>query len=154
MDDAECVFCRIVASEEPAAIVRTDERTIAFMTIQPATEGHVLVVPRRHARNLFDIDASDLEAVACAAQEVAIWQRDRLRCSGVSLYQANEPAGFQSVFHYHVHVVPRYQDDAVRHAWSGMPMASNEALQAVATRLRGGAAPPQLKTVGSRTWLD
>jgi diadenosine tetraphosphate (Ap4A) HIT family hydrolase/8-oxo-dGTP pyrophosphatase MutT (NUDIX family) len=141
MDRADCVFCRIVAGQEPSAIVRSDERTIAFLTIEPATEGHVLVVPRRHARNVFDIEAIDLQAVARAAQEIAIWQRERLGCAGVTLFQANEPAGFQSVFHYHVHVVPRYDGDAVRTAWSGLPIASIGSLEAVAARLRGGALP-------------
>jgi diadenosine tetraphosphate (Ap4A) HIT family hydrolase/8-oxo-dGTP pyrophosphatase MutT (NUDIX family) len=141
MDRADCVFCGIVAGQEPSAIVRSDERTIAFLTIQPATEGHVLVVPRRHARNVFDIEAIDLQAVARAAQEIALWQRQRLGCAGVTLFQANEPIGFQTVFHYHVHVVPRYRDDGVRTAWSGLPTVSIELLEPVATRLRGGVLP-------------
>lgn len=135
---AECLFCRIVSGDVPSAILRSDESTVAFMTIQPATEGHVLVVPRRHARNLFDVEARDLQAVARAAQEIALWQRERLGCAGVSLFQANEPAGFQSVFHYHVHVVPRYRGDIVSPAWADVPHASLDHLQQVATKLRGG----------------
>jgi diadenosine tetraphosphate (Ap4A) HIT family hydrolase/ADP-ribose pyrophosphatase YjhB (NUDIX family) len=134
----DCVFCRIVARTEPATLVRTNERVVAFLAIPPATRGHTLVVPRRHARNLFDIDGVDLEAVAHTAQEIALWQRERLGCSGVTLFQANEPAGFQSVFHYHVHVVPRYPDDGVRPAWAGLPNVSVTDLEPVARELRGG----------------
>lgn len=137
---SDCVFCRIVAREEQAAIVRSDERTVTFLAIGPATEGHALVVPRRHARNLFDIERADLEAVSRAAKEIALWQRERLGCAGVSLFQANEPAGFQTVFHYHVHVVPRYPGDAVAPAWQDRQRRSHAELEPVAHRLRGGAS--------------
>jgi histidine triad (HIT) family protein len=134
----DCVFCRVATGEAPAALVRIDERTLAFMAIAPATDGHVLVVPRRHARNLLDIDAGDLQAVSLAVQEIARWQRERLGCAGVSILQANEAAGFQTVFHYHVHVVPRYPGDRVRRAWSEIPPAEPADLERVAERLRGG----------------
>jgi len=112
---------------------------MTFLTVEPATEGHALVIPKRHARNLFDIDANDLSAVAVAAQEIARWQRDRFGCAGVTLYQANEPAGFQSVFHDHVHVVPRYPGDRVANAWRDLPRAAPVDLERVAERLRGAA---------------
>ena len=96
MTSADCVFCRIVAGDEPSAIVATNESSVAFLTIQPATRGHTLVVPRQHARNLFDIPHGDLTAVLLTSQEIAVRQRDRLGAEGVSLFQANEIAGFQS----------------------------------------------------------
>lgn len=132
----ECLFCAIARGSSPAAIVRADRTTVAFMSREPATPGHVLVIPRSHSRNLFDIQPRDLRALFVAAAEVARWQRSRLRCSGVSLYQANEAAGFQTVFHTHVHVVPRYVGDAVSRAWqaSARPL---EELEETARRLRG-----------------
>lgn len=136
-----CVFCRIVAHEVPSVVVREDERTVSFLTIEPATEGHTLVIPRRHGRNLFDIDPADLAAVATASQEIALWQRERLDCAGVTVYQANEPAGFQTVFHYHVHVVPRYPGDRVVNAWSDVAQADRVELERVATRMRGVIEP-------------
>ncbi|MGH2378430.1 MAG: HIT family protein [Candidatus Limnocylindria bacterium] len=139
MAAAPCVFCGIVARDLPATVVREDEKTLAFLTVEPATEGHTLVIPKRHSRNLFDVGLTDLAAVAAAAQEVALWQREQLECAGVTLYQANEPAGFQTVFHYHVHVVPRYPDDGVANAWRDVPRATHEELAAVARRLRGEA---------------
>lgn len=122
---------------EPAAIVRDDHLTLSFMTVEPATQGHVLVIPKRHARNLFDVSKSDLAAVALAAKEIATWQRERLGCAGVTLYQANERAGFQTVFHYHVHVVPRYPGDCVATAWRELDRVELSKLDHVARRLRG-----------------
>ncbi len=104
---SECVLCDIVAGSDAAARVRDDGATLAFIPLPPATEGHVLLVPKRHARNLFDISHGDLAAVAAAAKELALWQRERLGCIGVSMFLTNEADGFQSVFHYYVHVVRR-----------------------------------------------
>jgi len=108
---------------------------LCFIPREPATEGHVLVVPKRHARNLFDIGADDLQAVILAAKDIATLQRERLRCEGVSLYQANEAAGFQTVFHFHLHVVPRYTGDRISHAWHAEEVEFS-ALEVMAQRLR------------------
>ncbi len=134
----ECVFCDIVAGSE-AATVREDGATLAFISLQPATDGHVLVIPKRHSRNLFDIPREDLAAVAAAVKEIARWQRERLRCTGVTVVQANEADGFQSVFHYHVHVVPRYPGDGLVPSWRSpvLPLSEREAM---ARRLRGDRA--------------
>lgn len=96
-----------------------------------------MVVPKRHARNILDIDRDDLTAVALAAKEIAGWQRERLRCDGVTLYQANEPAGFQTVFHFHIHVVPRYAGDRVANAWKDLKRAERGELERVGRLLRG-----------------
>lgn len=135
-DVDECVFCEIVAGTAAAAKVREDDRTLAFIPLQPATDGHVLVVPKRHSRNLFDVPREDLAAVAAAVKEIAHWQRERLSCTGVTVVQANESDGFQSVFHYHVHVVPRYPGDGLVPSWHSpaLPIAEREAM---AHRLTG-----------------
>ncbi|MBA3431851.1 MAG: HIT domain-containing protein [Actinobacteria bacterium] len=135
MTKADCVFCAIVDGRLPAAKVREDEMTLALIANEPATNGHTLVIPKRHARNLFDIAVPDLHAVIVAAKAIAKLQRDRLHCDGVSLYQANEEAGFQTVFHLHLHVVPRYRGDTVVRAWRANPVALTE-LEAIARRLR------------------
>jgi histidine triad (HIT) family protein len=132
---ADCVFCGIVAGRLPAAKVMEDETTLAFFPLTPATEGHTLVVPRRHSRNIFDIPTADLEKAIVMAKSVALLQRERLGCAGVSLFQANEPAGFQTVFHFHLHVVPRYPGDRVRTAWQADPVDLSE-LERIARRLR------------------
>lgn len=135
--DAQCIFCRIASGVAESARVDEDNRTIAFLNIAPAAEGHTLVIPKRHARNLFDIDASDLAAVAVAAQRVALRLRDVLGCDGISLFQSNEAAGWQTVFHYHVHVVPRAHGDALVPPWRPLA-AERTALERMAVRLRAG----------------
>ncbi len=134
--DADCLFCRIIAGELPVAIVDEDERTLAFMDINPATRGHALVVPRRHGTDLYDTDPEDVAATALAAQRLAVRMRDRLGAAGVNVLNACRPAAWQSVFHYHLHVIPRYEDDPLRLPW--VPAAGDEDEIAAAARdLRG-----------------
>lgn len=116
--DPDCIFCKIVAGELPATIVAQDERTIAFMDIQPATRGHALVIPRAHCRDVHDIDPEDLAAVAVAAQRLAARARERLGAAGVNLLNSSGAAAWQTVFHFHLHVIPRYADDPLRLPWS------------------------------------
>lgn len=115
--DPDCLFCKIVAGEIPATMIAEDDRTIAFMDINPATRGHALVIPRAHARDLHDVDQEDLKAVAAAAQGVATRQRDRLGADGVNLLNSCGSAAWQTVFHFHVHVIPRYEDDPLKLPW-------------------------------------
>lgn len=115
--DPDCLFCKIVAGDVPATRVDEDERTIAFMDINPATRGHLLVVPREHSTDLFDIDAEDLAACVQSAQRLAVRVRERLGADGVNLLNSCRPAAWQTVFHFHVHVIPRYADDPLRLPW-------------------------------------
>src|SRR5262249_20586105 len=117
MSDPDCTFCRIVAGDLPATIVDEDERTISFMDIAPATRGHALVVPRAHAADLLSVDADDLCAVAEASQRLASRVIGRLGADGVNLINSTGAAAWQTVFHYHVHVIPRYEGDPLRLPW-------------------------------------
>ena len=136
---ADCLFCRILAGELPAQIVAEDERTVSFMDINPATRGHALVIPRAHAEDLYETDPQDVAATAVAAQRLALDARDRLGADGVNLLNACRPAAWQTVFHYHVHVIPRYADDPLRLPW--IPRAGDmDDIAAAAAQLRGDAA--------------
>jgi histidine triad (HIT) family protein len=117
MADPNCIFCRILTGELPATIVDQDERTIAFMDISPATRGHALVIPRMHSTDLLEIEPEDLQAVALASQRLAGRAKARLGADGVNLLNACGAVAFQSVFHFHIHVIPRYEGDAVRLPW-------------------------------------
>jgi histidine triad (HIT) family protein len=117
----DCIFCKIAAGELPATIVAEDERTLAFMDIRPATRGHALVIPRAHATDIHDIDPSDLQAVAVAAQRLAARMRDALGADGVNLLNSSGADAWQSVFHFHMHVIPRYADDPLRLPWVPNP---------------------------------
>jgi histidine triad (HIT) family protein len=133
--EEECIFCRIAAGELPAEIVDEDEHTVAFMDIRPWTRGHALVIPRAHWRNLFEIDEVGLERTAVAARRLAIRMRDRLGCDGVNLLNSSEPAAWQEVFHFHVHVIPRYEGDPLRLPTRPQP-ADEEELSQAADQLR------------------
>ena len=109
--DPDCLFCGIVAGSIPSEIIDSDERTVAFMDINPATRGHVLVVPREHANDLLAIDPEDLAAVARTAQRVAATMPDRLGADGVNLLNSCGREAWQTVFHFHMHVIPRYEGD-------------------------------------------
>jgi histidine triad (HIT) family protein len=136
MSDTDCVFCKIVAGEIPAWIVDEDERTIAFMDIAPATRGHALVIPRAHASDLLSVDREDLTAVALSAQRLARRLRERLGAEGVNLLNSCGSIAWQTVFHFHVHVIPRYADDLLKLPW--VPIAGVQAeIQAAAQELSG-----------------
>src|SRR5437016_735066 len=121
MPDPDCLFCKILAGELPAQIVDEDERTIAFMDIAPATRGHALVIPRVHSADLRGIADDDLEAVALASRRLAARMTERLGADGINLLNACGPAAWQTVFHFHVHVIPRYADDPLRLPWVPAP---------------------------------
>lgn len=136
MPEDDCIFCKIVAGELPAERVQEDEHTVAFMDINPWVRGHALVVPRRHSRNLYEIPEDDLRHTAVASKQLALRMRDRLKCEGVNLLNSCEPAAWQTVFHFHIHVIPRFTDDPLR--LPGAPgSADADELAAVATELRG-----------------
>jgi histidine triad (HIT) family protein len=136
--DPSCIFCKIIAGELPATIVAEDDRTIAFMDVNPATRGHALVVPRRHATDLLAIGEDDLAACAAAAKRLAGRMKDALGPDGVNVLNACGAAAWQSVFHFHLHVIPRYEGDPLRLPWVPGPGDPDE-IAAAAQALQGAA---------------
>jgi histidine triad (HIT) family protein len=132
----DCLFCKIAAGDLPSERVQEDEHTVAFMDINPWTRGHALVIPRNHSPNLYEVGEDDLRHTSSAAKRLALRMRERLRCDGVNLLNASEPAAWQTVFHFHIHVIPRYQDDPLQ-----LPVQPQQAepaeLAEVAAELRG-----------------
>jgi histidine triad (HIT) family protein len=110
---SDCIFCGIAAGTMPAERVYEDERTIAFLDIFPAADGHVLVIPRAHADDIHSLAPADLSAGAQTAQAMAGRVSGALGADGISIVQANGAAAGQTVFHYHVHVIPRFDGDGV-----------------------------------------
>ena len=135
MADPDCIFCKLVAGEIPSHKIEEDDKTLAFMDINPWTRGHALVIPKQHSRNIYDIDAGDLAATHQAAQRLAQRMRERLNCEGVNILQSSEPVAMQTVFHTHVHVIPRYSDDGLRLPAHPQP-AEHEELAGLAEELR------------------
>jgi histidine triad (HIT) family protein len=136
MADPDCLFCKIVAGEIPSHTIDEDDKTLAFMDINPWTRGHALVIPKTHSRNLYDIEPADLAAMHATAQRVARRMRDRLSSEGVNILQSSEPIAMQTVFHSHVHVIPRYSDDGLRLPAHPQP-AEHEELAQLAEELSG-----------------
>jgi histidine triad (HIT) family protein len=116
-----CLFCKIVAGDIPSTRVFEDERTIAFMDINPGTRGHLLVIPREHSADLLEIGAEDLAACALAAQRMARLVKERLGADGVNLVNSCGAVAWQTVFHFHIHVIPRYAGDPLRLPWQPTP---------------------------------
>ncbi len=131
----QCIFCRIASGELPAAKVYEDEQTLAFMDLGQVNPGHVLVATRRHAATLYDLDAGQAEAVMRTARRVALAVREAFDPPGLNLFQANGPEAGQTVFHFHMHVLPRLGDDGVALSWPRKEPPVQQ-LQDYAARLR------------------
>ena len=133
--DPDCIFCRIVAGEIPSFKLLENDRALSFMDINPANEGHCLVIPKAHVPNLFEVDDASLAAVASATRRVADAVRRTLDPPGISIAQANGPAAGQSVFHLHFHVIPRREDDDLLFNWELQP-GDLDAIGRLAERIR------------------
>lgn len=135
---ADCIFCAIVAGDAPAEIVDSDEHTVAFMDINPATRGHALVIPRAHSADLLQISDEDLGHTTAAARRLAARMAETLepRPDGFNVLNSCGAAAWQTVFHFHVHVVPRYDDDPLQLPWVPGPGDSDE-IAALAAGIRG-----------------
>lgn len=136
---ADCVFCRIVAGQIPSTRVYEDGLTLAFMDVGQVNPGHVLVTVKPHAENLYALDDSQAAAVQRTAARVARAIRDAFAPAGLSVYQANGKAAGQTVFHYHVHLVPRYEGDGMALSWP-VKNPPREKLEEHAAKIRGKLA--------------
>jgi histidine triad (HIT) family protein len=132
---SDCVFCRIVARQIPATVVHEDEHTLAFMDLGQVNPGHVLLAVKKHAENLYALDDEQAGAVLRAAAQVARAIRDAFAPQGLSVYQANGKAAGQTVFHYHVHLVPRHDGDGMALSWP-VKNPPREQLEAHAAKIR------------------
>lgn len=127
-----CIFCLIVGGSSPAYVVAESEHAVAFLDRAPAREGHTLVVPRSHAADIWEITEADAAAVMTLAKRVARVLDDRLHPDGLNLAQSNRTAGWQDVFHFHVHVIPRWSEDGLVRPWKPTRPSDNELAVALA----------------------
>jgi len=119
--DPNCIFCKVVAGELPSEQIDSDERTITVMDINPATRGHAVVITRTHGENLSDVSDEDALAAMQAARRVVDRMRATLEPAGFNILHNIGRAAWQSIFHFHVHVVPRYEDDPLELPWVPEP---------------------------------
>lgn len=138
----QCLFCSIVAGDIPSVRVAEDDVTYAFMDINPATYGHLLVVPKRHSKDLLEIPADDVAAVTLMGQRIAKVAVEELAADGVNLLNSCGADAWQTVFHFHLHVIPRYVDrakDKLVLPWQPAP-GDMSAISALGERLASALA--------------
>ncbi|MEQ6896117.1 HIT family protein [Microbacterium sp. KR10-403] len=134
----DCIFCAIVAGAAPSVIVAEDERTLAFMDINPASDGHLLVIPKAHSADLLDIAPEDLTAVTLMAQRLARDAVDEFGADGVNLLNCCGADAWQTVFHFHMHVIPRYLDktrDRLHLPWTADIPGDSDLIASLGSRL-------------------
>jgi histidine triad (HIT) family protein len=136
---ADCVFCKIRDGQLPSMKIYEDERTLAFMDINPLNAGHCLIVTRTHAPTIWDADAADLSAAITSAKKVALALREAVKPDGLNMLQANGAAAFQSVPHFHLHLIPRWNNDGKGFDWTLVPGDRSQILQ-VGERVRQALA--------------
>ncbi|HCT76452.1 MAG TPA: HIT family protein [Micromonosporaceae bacterium] len=134
MAEGRCAFCEIVRGDLPSSILFEDGDTMAFLDITAVTEGHTLVIPKRHVTDLWEAREDDAVAVMRTVHRMAHRIREVLRPNGLTLFQANRPAGWQDVFHLHVHLVPRNENDRLHRPWQAEPVEL-ETLEPMRSRL-------------------
>jgi histidine triad (HIT) family protein len=131
----DCIFCKLVAGQIPATRVYEDEHTLAFMDIGHVNPGHVLVAVKKHAANLFELQEAQAEAVARASVKISRALKKAFEPEGLSVYQANGRAAGQTVFHYHVHLLPRHAGDGMDLVWP-VKNPPREKLEAYAAKIK------------------
>lgn len=135
----DCVFCKIVAGQIPSTRVFEDEHTLAFMDIGQVNPGHVLVAVKKHAANLFELDDAQVAAIARASRKIARALKKTFDPEGLSVYQANGKAAGQTVFHYHVHLLPRHAGDGMELVWP-VKNPPRDKLEEYAAKIRAALA--------------
>lgn len=111
MRDDNCIFCKIAAGEIPSNTIYEDDDVRVILDLAPAARGHALVLPKEHYANLYEIDEDVAAKVMRVAKKMAVHMRDKLHCDGFNLLQNNEEVAGQTVFHFHLHLIPRYRGD-------------------------------------------
>jgi len=114
---SNCIFCKIIAGEIPSTTVYEDNDFKAIMDIFPAAKGHVIILPKKHYANLYELEENIAAKALLVAKKIAIAVKEELRCDGINILQNNGEAAGQTVFHFHMHVIPRYNSDKVQISW-------------------------------------
>lgn len=123
MKDNSCIFCRIAAGEIPSKTLYEDENFRVILDLGPATKGHALILPKNHYRNLFELPEEEAGQVMVLAKRMALRMSEKLHCDGFNLVQNNEEVAGQTVFHFHMHLIPRYEEDGQIIGWKpGKPV--------------------------------
>lgn len=134
-NDPDCIFCKIIAGDIPSFKLYEDDYSFAFMDINPASEGHALVIPKEHAANIYAVSDEAIAATVKTAKKIAAAINSTLKPQGLNLVQCNGPAAAQSVMHFHMHVLPRSAGDELKLNWGIVP-GDMDAIGELAARIR------------------
>ena len=127
---ADCIFCKIASGEIPSNKVYEDDTCVAILDVCPVAKGHTLVIPKKHAQDLFALSETEASEIMKRVHHVAGLLREKLRPDGLNLMQNNGEAAGQTVMHFHMHAIPRFADDDIKINWH-MPQADPETLKAL-----------------------
>lgn len=117
MKNENCIFCKIANGEIPSKTVYEDERFRVILDISPASKGHAIILVKNHAANVYELSEEDASAIYVVAKKVATAMQKVLKCDGINILQNNGEAAGQTVFHVHMHLIPRYKGDTVQITW-------------------------------------
>lgn len=117
MREENCIFCKIAAGEIPSATLYEDDDFRVILDIEPASKGHALILPKEHYANLYELDDAVAEKVLVLAKKMITKLTKIVGCEGYNIVQNNGSAAGQTVFHFHMHLIPRYKDDTVNVGW-------------------------------------
>lgn len=134
----QCIFCKIIAGEIPSATVYEDEYFKAILDISPAAKGHVIILPKKHSADLYELDEETAALALRTAQRIVKAMKEELGCDGINMLQNNGEAAGQTVFHYHIHLIPRYKNDQLSLTWVQEKYGEGEAralAEAILTRI-------------------
>ncbi len=134
MSETNCIFCKILAGEIPSTAVYEDDSFRAILDVNPAARGHVIIITKKHAANIFELPEEDASKIFVVAKKIATAVKKAYNCDGVNIVQNNGEAAGQTVFHVHVHVIPRFQNDTVNIKWKQGDMP--EDMEAVAEEIK------------------
>lgn len=121
-----CIFCKITNGEIPSATILENEDFRVILDVSPATKGHALVIPKGHFENIFDLDEAIASKLFVVAQSVAKAMKIALQCEGLNIVQNNGEIAGQTVNHFHLHLIPRYQDDLMKMEWKHLEVAQDQ----------------------------
>lgn len=113
-----CVFCSIIGHEIPSATIYEDEKVIAILDIAPSAKGHTVLIPKKHSKDIFELPEEDAAHIFTVAKKIAGVLKEELQCDGINILQNNGKAAGQTVFHLHVHIIPRYENDTIKLTWT------------------------------------
>ena len=122
----DCIFCKIIAGEIPSTAVYEDEDFKAILDVGPAARGHVIIIPKKHAANIYELEDEDAAKVFPIAKKIATALKKTYDCDGVNVLQNNGKAAGQTVFHFHMHLIPRYREDGQKVGWKPQEVSAEE----------------------------